>query len=68
LYQRIAPDAKLGKNVQIFGYVNLYGCEIDDGSKIGCFVEIQKIRTLKKNLKSQAVHFSVTLGGMQFAR
>jgi acetyltransferase-like isoleucine patch superfamily enzyme len=41
-YQRIAPDVKLGKGVRIFGFVNLYGCEIGDDTKIGTFVEIQK--------------------------
>jgi acetyltransferase-like isoleucine patch superfamily enzyme len=51
LYQRIAPDVKLGKNVQIYGFVNLYGCEIDDGSKIGSFVEIQKKSKIGKNVK-----------------
>lgn len=40
--QQIAPDVKLGTGVKIFGFVNLYGCEIGDGSKIGTFVEIQK--------------------------
>src|ERR1700690_2249068 len=40
--QRIAPDVKLGKNVRIFGFTNLYGCEIGDDVKIGTFVEIQK--------------------------
>lgn len=38
---RIASDVKLGRGVQLFGYVNLYGCEIGDETKIGCFVEIQ---------------------------
>jgi acetyltransferase-like isoleucine patch superfamily enzyme len=38
----IAPDVKLGRDVQIFGTVNLYGCEIGDETKVGCFVEIQK--------------------------
>lgn len=38
----IAPDVKLGENVKIFKFVNLYGCTIGDGSKIGAFVEIQK--------------------------
>jgi acetyltransferase-like isoleucine patch superfamily enzyme len=41
-YQRIAPDVKLGRNVQISGFVNLYGCQIGDETKIGSFVEIQK--------------------------
>ena len=39
---QIAPDVKLGRDVAIFHFVNLYGCEIGDGSKIGSFVEIQK--------------------------
>jgi UDP-2-acetamido-3-amino-2,3-dideoxy-glucuronate N-acetyltransferase len=38
----IAPDVKLGRDVQIYGFVNLYGCEIGDETRIGCFVEIQK--------------------------
>lgn len=41
-FQRIAPDVKLGKNVRIFAFTNLYGCEIGDDVKIGTFVEIQK--------------------------
>ena len=40
--QQIAPDVKLGTGVRIFGFVNLYGCEIGDETKIGTFVEIQK--------------------------
>jgi acetyltransferase-like isoleucine patch superfamily enzyme len=40
--QRIAPDVKLGTNVRIYGFVNLYGCVIGDDVKIGTFVEIQK--------------------------
>jgi len=40
--QRIAPDVKLGKNVRIYDFTNLYGCEIGDDVKIGTFVEIQK--------------------------
>ena len=39
---RISPDVKLGRNVKIYAFVNLYGCEIGDDSKIGTFVEIQK--------------------------
>jgi len=39
---RVAPDVKLGKNVRLIGFVNLYGCEIGDDVKIGTFVEIQK--------------------------
>jgi acetyltransferase-like isoleucine patch superfamily enzyme len=39
---RVAPDVKLGRDVRMFGFVNLYGCEIGDETKIGTFVEIQK--------------------------
>jgi acetyltransferase-like isoleucine patch superfamily enzyme len=39
---RIAPDVKLGRDIKIYAFVNLYGCEIGDESKIGTFVEIQK--------------------------
>jgi acetyltransferase-like isoleucine patch superfamily enzyme len=39
---RIAPDVILGKRVTLHGFVNLYGCEIGDDTRIGCFVEIQK--------------------------
>src|SRR5271157_1694833 len=42
LYQRIAPDVKLGSGVRIFAFTNLYGCEIGDDVKVGAFVEIQK--------------------------
>jgi acetyltransferase-like isoleucine patch superfamily enzyme len=41
-YQRISADVKLGSDVVIYAFVNLYGCEIGDGTKIGTFVEIQK--------------------------
>lgn len=41
-FSRIAPDVTLGQGVRIFSFVNLYGCTIGDGSKIGTFVEIQK--------------------------
>lgn len=41
-YQLIAPDVMLGRDVRISGFVNLYGCEIGDETKIGTFVEIQK--------------------------
>ncbi|MCB0288562.1 MAG: N-acetyltransferase [Calditrichaeota bacterium] len=50
-YTRISPDVKLGKNVKIFAFVNLYGCEIGDNSKIGTFVEIQKGATIGANCK-----------------
>lgn len=44
-------NVKLGKDVKIFDFVNLYGCSIDDNSKIGTFVEIQKNASVGKNCK-----------------
>ena len=44
-------DVKLGKDVKIYDFTNLYGCSIDDNSKIGTFVEIQKNATIGKNCK-----------------
>ncbi len=49
--QSIAPDVKLGKDVKIFKFVNLYGCEVGDQTKIGCFVEIQKNARIGKSCK-----------------
>ena len=40
--QKIAPDVKLGKDVKIYDFVNLYGCTIGSHTRIGAFVEIQK--------------------------
>jgi len=40
--QLVAPDVKLGPGVRLFGFVNLYGCEIGEDSRVGTFVEIQK--------------------------
>lgn len=50
-FQVITPDVVLGENVRIFHFVNLYGCTIGDGSKIGTFVEIQKGVTIGRNVK-----------------
>jgi len=50
-YCFIAPDVKLGKNVKIFSFVNLYGCEIGDNTKIGTFVEVQKKAFIGRNCK-----------------
>ncbi len=50
-FQCIASDVKLGKDVRIYDFVNLYGCEIGDGSKVGAFVEIQKNAKIGKNCK-----------------
>lgn len=50
-FARIAPDVKLGEDVKIYAFVNLYGCEIGDGSKVGTFVEIQKGARIGRNVK-----------------
>ena len=47
----IAPDVKLGQGVIIHNFVNLYGCEIGDSTKIGSFVEIQKGVLVGRNCK-----------------
>jgi acetyltransferase-like isoleucine patch superfamily enzyme len=51
MFQSIAPDVKLGKGVRIFNFVNMYGCEVDDGTKVGAFVEIQKGVKIGKHCK-----------------
>ena len=48
---RIAPDVRLGHDVMIHAFVNLYGCTIGDNTKIGAFVEIQKNATIGQNVK-----------------
>jgi acetyltransferase-like isoleucine patch superfamily enzyme len=53
----IAPDVKLGRDVTIYNFVNLYGCEIGDGSKIGSFVEIQKGARVGRNCKISSHSF-----------
>ena len=50
-YCRIASDVKLGKDVSIQAFVNLYGCTIGDRTKIGTFVEIQKNAHVGNNVK-----------------
>jgi acetyltransferase-like isoleucine patch superfamily enzyme len=50
-FSRIAQDVKLGKDVRVFAFVNLYGCSIGDNSKIGTFVEIQKNAEIGRNVK-----------------
>jgi len=50
-YLSIASDVKLGKDVQLSKFINLYGCEIGDESKIGAFVEIQKNVNVGKRCK-----------------
>jgi acetyltransferase-like isoleucine patch superfamily enzyme len=50
-FVRIAADVKLGQNVKLFAFVNLYGCEIGDETKVGTFVEIQKGARIGKRVK-----------------
>jgi len=50
-FSRIAPDVRLGEGVRIHGFVNLYGCEIGDESRIGAFVEIQKNAKIGRRCK-----------------
>src|SRR6202451_2028544 len=50
-YTSIAPDVKLGRDVKLSKFINLYGCEIGDETKIGAFVEIQKNATVGKRCK-----------------
>ena len=50
-YLSVAPDVKLGGGVKLSNFVNLYGCEVGDNSKIGAFVEIQKNAKIGKNCK-----------------
>ena len=57
MFQSIAPDVKLGKDVKIFKFVNLYGCTIGDNTKVGTFVEIQKNAVIGKNCKISSHSF-----------
>ena len=50
-YVCIAPDVKLGENVKLSKFINLYGCEIGDNTKIGAFVEVQKNARIGRNCK-----------------
>lgn len=50
-YRCIAPDVKLGKDVKLSKFINLYGCTIGDHTKIGAFVEVQKNAAIGKNCK-----------------
>lgn len=56
-YQRIAPDVKLGEGVLIYDFVNLYGCTIGDGTKVGTFVEVQKGAKIGRNCKISSHSF-----------
>src|ERR1700749_87935 len=50
-FQRISANVKLGQNVRIFDFTNLYGCEVGDDTKVGTFVEIQKGAKIGKRCK-----------------
>ena len=50
-YLCIAPDVKLGRGVKLSNFINLYGCEIGDETKIGAFVEVQKNASIGKRCK-----------------
>ncbi len=53
----IADDVQLGKDVRLSKFINLYGCTIGDGTKIGAFVEVQKNAFIGKNCKIQSHTF-----------
>src|ERR1041385_2844167 len=56
-YLSIAPSVKLGKDVKLSKFINLYGCEVGDGTKIGAFVEIQKNAKIGTNCKISSHSF-----------
>jgi acetyltransferase-like isoleucine patch superfamily enzyme len=56
-YLCIAPDVRLGENVKLAKFINLYGCEIGDNTKIGTFVEIQKNAKVGRNCKISSHSF-----------
>ena len=56
-FSRIAPDVQLGRDVVIHAFVNLYGCRIGDGSRVGTFVEIQKGAVIGERCKIQSHTF-----------
>jgi acetyltransferase-like isoleucine patch superfamily enzyme len=56
-FARITPDVKLGKDVKIYAFVNLYGCEIGDESRIGTFVEIQRGAKIGSRVKISSHSF-----------
>ena len=55
--KKIADNVKLGQNVVLQDFINLYGCEIDDDSRVGPFVEIQKNAFIGKRCKIQSHTF-----------
>jgi UDP-2-acetamido-3-amino-2,3-dideoxy-glucuronate N-acetyltransferase len=56
-FVNVADDVKLGRNVAIFEFVNLYGCEIGDESRIGTFVEIQRDAVIGRRVRVQSHTF-----------
>jgi acetyltransferase-like isoleucine patch superfamily enzyme len=56
-FQRVTSNVKLGRNVRLHDFVNLYGCEIGDDVKIGPFVEIQKGATIGNRCKISSHSF-----------
>jgi len=56
-YVCISDDVKLGKNVKLANFINLYGCSVGDNTKIGVFVEVQKNARIGKNCKIQSHTF-----------
>lgn len=56
-YSSISDDVRLGKDVKLAKFINLYGCSIDDYTKIGTFVEVQKNAVIGKNCKIQSHTF-----------
>jgi acetyltransferase-like isoleucine patch superfamily enzyme len=68
-YTCIAPDVKLGRDVKLSKFINLYGCEVGDESKVGAFVEIQKNAVVGKRCKISSHTFiceGVTIGDNVF--
>src|SRR5262252_156379 len=53
----ISPDVRLGRNVKLSKFINLYGCSVGDNTKIGAFVEIQKNATVGNNCKVSSHSF-----------
>lgn len=57
MFQRIARDVELGRDVKIYAFVNLYGCTIGDESRVGTFVEIQRNARIGRRCKIQSHTF-----------
>ncbi len=56
-FQNVAADVEIGKEVYLAEFINLYGCRIGDGSKIGAFVEIQRNAEIGRNCKISSHSF-----------